>query len=146
MPENIITFKSALPGLPEELKEFQLLAVEQSSPFYLLKSVVEETICFILINPFAFFPEYQFELPEAEKNKLNLNDAGSDAKKVAVFCIVNASAGLSQATVNLMAPLIINTETNQAKQIMLSNEKYTIRHPLSLDDTQQSITSEREAE
>ncbi|MCD5406275.1 MAG: flagellar assembly protein FliW [Desulfotomaculum sp.] len=145
MPENVVTFKSGLPGLPAELTEFQLLAVEQNSPFFLLKSVVEETICFIVINPFNFLPEYQFELPAAEKNKLNLNDQQNTAKKVAIFCIVNVSEGLPKATVNLMAPLVVNTETNQAKQIVLSGDQYAIRHPLPVDGLQQSVTAEREA-
>ncbi len=129
---NKITFKSGLPGLPEELKEFQLLAVEENSPFYLLQSTTEKEICFILINPFPVFPDYEFDLPPEEKNKLEIK-APQD---LAVFCIVNAARGLKNATVNLLAPVVINTAKGLARQVVLQGEGYSLRQPLPAAESQ----------
>ncbi|MBM7591504.1 flagellar assembly factor FliW [Brevibacillus fulvus] len=35
-----------------------------------------------------------------------------------------------QVTVNLKAPIVINLENRMAKQIILNDDKYTIRQPL----------------
>ncbi len=134
MPANqpIITFKNGLPGL-EEHKQFRLTAVEQNSPFYLLLSAADENVGFILINPFAVYPDYEFNLPEEHKTNLNI----SDLNDVAVFCIVNAAGGLKNATVNLLAPVVVNVKTNAARQIVLNDKRYRIKHPLPQNGTGQ---------
>lgn len=128
MVENVFIFKTGLPGLPEELKEFQFISLQKDSPFYLLRSVHDEKICFVLINPFVFFPDYEFDLPEEDKTKINV----TDLKDVAVFCIVNASKGIKKATVNLLAPVVFNIKVGLARQVVLSDKRYNIRQPLSL--------------
>jgi len=123
---TVFTFTSGLPGLPEELKEFKFLTLQENSPYYLLQSVDDEQICLILLNPFSVFPEYEFNLPEEEKEKLKLENV----QHVAVFCVVNASQGLKNATINLLAPVVVNTNTGLAKQVVLNDKRYSIRHPL----------------
>lgn len=128
--QNIYTFKTGLPGLPEDLKDFNLIAIDKDSPFYLLQSTKDEEICFIVINPFLFFPGYEFDISNEEKTKLDLENNND----IAVFCIVNASEGLKTATVNLLAPIVVNTATGAAKQVVLNDQRYTIRQPLPLSD------------
>ncbi|MCL0106353.1 flagellar assembly protein FliW [Peptococcaceae bacterium] len=74
MSDNILNFKFGIPGLPKDLKKFQLVAVEKDSPFFLLRSVDELSVCFVLIDPFYFFPDYQVELPDQEQKELELHD------------------------------------------------------------------------
>ncbi|HOV79650.1 MAG TPA: flagellar assembly protein FliW [Bacillota bacterium] len=124
--KNILTFKSGIPGLPEEFKEFKFIALQENSAFYLLQSVLDEEICFILVDPFIFFPGYEFKLPEEDRNKIELQDI----KDVAVFCIVNASRGIKEATVNLCAPLVVNTAKRLARQIVLNDGGHNLRQPL----------------
>lgn len=124
--QNTITFPAGLPGLPKEYQQFTLLQPQPQSPFYLLQSVTDEQVCFILINPFLLFPQYEFNLPQEEKTKLRI----TAPEQVAVFTIVNASGGLKKATVNLLAPIVVNTHTKQARQVILNDKRYTIKHPL----------------
>lgn len=124
--QNTITFPAGLPGLPKEYRQFTLLQPQPQSPFYLLQSVTDEQVCFILINPFLLFPQYEFNLPQEEKTKLRI----TAPEQVAVFTIVNASGGLKKATVNLLAPIVVNTHTKQARQVILNDKRYTIKHPL----------------
>lgn len=124
--QPILTFPAGLPGLPTEYSEFTLTQPDQTSAFYLLQSVTDADLCFILINPFLFFNDYEFNLPPEEKAKLKI----TAPEQVAVFAIVNASDGLKTATVNLLAPVVVNTKTQQARQIILNDPRYTIRQPL----------------
>jgi flagellar assembly factor FliW len=122
-----ITFPAGLPGLPAELTEFELVAVAEKSPFFFLQSLQDENTGFILMNPFAFFPNYEFDLPEEDARALGIKAP----EEAAVFCIVNASRGLARATVNLLAPVVVNAATGTARQVVLVDGRYSIRHPLS---------------
>ncbi|OPY58776.1 MAG: Flagellar assembly factor FliW [Pelotomaculum sp. PtaU1.Bin035] len=124
--QNILTFPASLPGLPRELTRFSLTALPEDSPFFFLQSLQEDNTGFILINPFALYPDYEFDLPDEEAEALAL----TTPEYLAVFCIVNASRGLKSATVNLLAPVVLNTATGVARQIVLNDKRYTIRHPL----------------
>ncbi|SHJ52949.1 flagellar assembly protein FliW [Desulfofundulus thermosubterraneus] len=121
-----ITFPAGLPGLPAEMTAFELVAVAEESPFFFLQSLQDENIGFILVNPFAFFPNYEFDLREEDARALGIKVP----EEAAVFCIVNASRGLAHATVNLLAPVVVNAATGTARQVVLVDERYSIRHPL----------------
>lgn len=123
---KIITFPAGVPGLPAELTRFELAALAGDSPFFFLQSRQDENVGFILINPFALFSAYEFDLPDEEAEALGISDPGN----VAVFCIVNASRGIKNATVNLLAPVVVNTATGVARQVVLTDSRYGIRHPL----------------
>ncbi len=121
-----ITFPAGLPGLPAELTRFELVAVAEESPFFFLQSLQDENTGFILVNPFAFFLDYEFDLPEEDARALGIKAP----EEAAVFCIVNASRGLARATVNLLAPVVVNAATGTARQVVLVDERYSIRQPL----------------
>lgn len=124
--QHTLTFPSGLPGLPKEYQQFALLQPDPKSPFYLLQAVIDEQVCFILINPFLLFTHYEFDLPIEDKTKLQI----TTPEQVAIFAIVNASGGLKQATVNLLAPIVVNTQTKLARQVILNDKRYDIRQPL----------------
>lgn len=124
--QKVFTFAAGLPGLPPELTRFALVALAEDSPFFFLQSLQDDGIGFILANPFALFPGYEFDLPNEETTAL-----GKDApEQLAVFCIVNASRGLKNATANLLAPVVMNIATGAARQVTLSDKRYSLRHPL----------------
>jgi len=125
--QNVLTFPAGLPGLPPELNRFAITALSEGTPFFLLQSLQDDDIGFILLNPFALFPDYEFELPDQEAEILGCETP----EQVAVFCIVNASRGLKNATVNLLAPVVFNTATGMARQVVLNDKSYSTRQPLS---------------
>ncbi len=125
--KKIFIFTAGLPGLPAELNRYALIALSEDSPFFFLHSLKENDIGFILVNPFVFFPDYEFNLTAEESDVLDIKKPDEE---IAVFCIVNASRGLKKATINLLAPLMLNTDTGAARQVVLSDKRYSIRHPL----------------
>lgn len=125
---NIITFEHGIPGFENE-SQFVLLPIEENSIFQLLQSVKTENLAFIITSPYAMTTNYTFDLDEATVHSLDIkNDS-----EVAVFVIVTLKDTLTNSTVNLKAPIILNTRNNKAKQVILDNDTYAIRHNISLE-------------
>ncbi|NEU26072.1 flagellar assembly protein FliW [Paenibacillus polymyxa] len=121
--ESIFTFPKGIPGF-EHLRNFKLQ--EHNEMFSIFSAVEEDGISFITINPFDFVHDYEFELS---------NDALADIEvitreQIAVRCIVTWHSNRDKITVNLIAPIIFNTENLKGKQIILQNSEYTTRHAL----------------
>ena len=123
---KLITFPAGLPGLPAELNRFALIPLAENSPFFFFQSLQNENVGFILINPFSFFSDYEFDLSDEEAEALAI----ATPEQAAVFCIVNASQGIKNATVNLLAPVVVNVATGAARQVVLVDSRYGLRHPL----------------
>ena len=108
------------------------MALAPDSPFFFLQSTQDPEVGFILVNPFFFFPDYEFELPDEEAAALGI----ASPEETAVFCIVNAREGLKNATVNLLAPIVVNISTGAARQTVLVDDRYSLRHPLPRPGTE----------
>lgn len=116
-------FEDGIPGF-SHLQFFQLIQ-EEESPFFLIQSTEEKDIGFWVVNPFSFFPDYQFTLPEVSKEALRMEVDSP----VAVFSIVTIR-GKNQASVNLKAPIVLNLANRMGKQVILQEDSYPIRQPL----------------
>jgi len=124
--DAIISFKDGIIGFPEE-KEYVLLGqVDINSPFQFLQSITNEHLCFIVIPPFFFRKQYAVDLDEYVIDELKIEDE----KDVMIYAIVVVADKLEKSTANLKAPLIINMKSRRAKQIILENTDYKIRHYL----------------
>ncbi len=121
-----ISFPWGIPGL-EDYKEFTLSLLESGSFFYFLQSTTGPEVGLLIVNPFAVYKDYEFDLSEEVTGQLKI----SGQKQVAVLCTVNTSKGIELATVNLLAPIVINTEHLLAKQVVLNDKRYSFRTPLN---------------
>ncbi len=121
-----VSFPWGLPGL-EEYREFTLHLLGGGSPFCFLQAAGQREIGLLLVNPYVFYDHYEFELSEETADQLKIDGE----RQAAVLCTVNASRGLEAATVNLLAPIVINTERLLAKQVVLNNQRYSLRTPLN---------------
>lgn len=127
-PGLLISFPWGIPGL--EYTEYAFSALAPDSPFYYLRSTAEPRVGLILVNPFAAYGDYEFDLDGGVADQLEI----TDQKQLAVLCTVNTSRGIDQATVNLLAPIVINTEKLLAKQVVLNDRRYSLRTPLALKE------------
>ena len=122
--KRIIEFNSGLLGF-EELKEFTLIGNEdETSPFKWLQCVNEPQMAFAVANPFLIVKDYDFELNDEEAEKLGIEKS----EEVAVYVIVVVPEELEKMSMNLKAPLIINSRNRKGAQIVLDTDKYTVRH------------------
>ena len=123
--KDIIMFEKGILGL-EDLKKFLLVKLEEYEPFYLLQSIEDEDIGFILACPFDFYNEYEFDLKEDLIERLDIKNQ----EDVTIFTTVTLNSNVSKITTNLKAPIIINIYNKLGEQIILDKEKYQIKHPL----------------
>ena len=81
---------------------------------------------FVVAAAGVFFPGYQPVLDDATAGRLGLEDA-DDAL---VLTIVTVGADVSAAHANLLAPVVVNTRTGVAEQVVLSGQDFPLRAPL----------------
>lgn len=122
---DIIHFQHGLPGFEEE-RQFILLSISNDSIYQVLQSINTKEIAFIVASPFITIKHYNFELDEATVESLQINDE----REVAVLGIVTLKETLASSTINLKAPIVLNTTNKQAKQVILDNSTFTIHQPL----------------
>ncbi|WP_203363290.1 flagellar assembly protein FliW [Bacillus sp. REN10] len=125
--EDVWTFNQGIPGFADE-KQFTLLAFPDNDVFFVLQSTSTPELGFVVTNPFAFFPEYDIQLDEAVVEALQLEKA----EEAAVYTILTVKEPFEQTTANLQAPIILNTTNKQAKQVILNDNRYHIRHSIFL--------------
>lgn len=117
-------------GIPafEKLKKFYFQ--RHNEYFSLMVSIEDSEKSFIIVNPFDFVENYEFELSEEHLNELGI----TCQKEITVYSIVTWHSDPSKITLNLLAPLVINRENRKGKQIVLQNTAYTTRHRLWTND------------
>ena len=120
---RLITFEEGILGFPNE-HDYALIQTGEGSGFYWLQSVDCHELAFVVCDPRLFVADYQVPVKLEELEKVGL-DEPSDAQ---VFIIVNKVDSL--LTGNLQGPLVVNVQNRRARQLVLSDKRYSTRHPL----------------
>lgn len=123
--EEILKFPKGLPGFPNETA-FAYIPYGPDSPLVFLQSIGEPNLTFLIVEPFTFFSDYQFELDDTYTQDLGL----SGESLVEVYNIVSVPEKAEEMTANLLAPIVVNWQTRTAMQIVLEKSAYTTRHRL----------------
>jgi len=123
--DNVITFKDGLLGF-EDLREFVILNIEEWRPFEWLVSIENPDVTFPIVNPAAFFTDYQPMQQIQDVSALGIKDK----KSAETYCTVTLGNKPENATVNLKGPILINMQNRVGKQYILEGEQYTRNHPI----------------
>lgn len=126
VPEDkILTFKEGLPGFPQ-IHRFVVLELEEIKPFQYLQALDDPPITLFIINPFMVVPTYEFRLSETDMADVN----SKNSSELAVYAVATIPENPSDATINLMAPIVINENERCGKQVILHESPYSVKHPL----------------
>jgi flagellar assembly factor FliW len=132
IPEDkVITFKEGVPGFPQ-IRRFAVVEMDELKPFQYLQALDDPPIALFIINPFMVDPTYKFRLTDSDMEDIN----SKNAAEVAVFAVATIPEDPSEATLNLMAPIVINEKGRCGKQVILHESPYSVKHPLFSNDTQ----------
>lgn len=123
--KDIVEFKKGLPGF-ENLKKFILFPVEENEVFSILHSVEDEDIGIVVVSPFLFIKDYEFDLKEEKAKELEVEGH----EDVFILNTVTLNSKIEEITINLKAPIVINIKRRSGEQIILDNPNYDIKHPL----------------
>ncbi|WOV85003.1 flagellar assembly protein FliW [Sporosarcina jeotgali] len=119
------TFPNGLPGLEQE-KTFVLLPIEGNNTFQVMQSTTTPIIGLIVSNPFPLVPDYSFKIDDSTIELLNIQSQ----EEFTVLVIMSLKQPFETSTLNLQGPLIFNTNNQKAKQMILNDTKYNLRHPI----------------
>lgn len=122
----VFSFVSPIIGF-EDAQKFILIESENNNIFKWLQSTEYPDLAFPVSKPSNFKIEYNFEINDENVDMLGLNTVDD----VLAINIVNIPEGKPQnATINLLAPVIINKRRKVAAQIILENTDYLVKQPL----------------
>lgn len=117
--DKIITFEKGLIGLPD-LKKFALItdAEGDNSKIQWLQSLDEPEMSLPLINPYEILEEYN---PVVEDELLKpLGDFKEE--DLMLLVTIRVPEDITQMTINLKGPIIINAETRKGCQIIVEDD------------------------
>ena len=117
---SIINFVSPIIGF-EQIKQYVIVKLSQNDKFSWLQSVDNDSVTFPITVPQAFDIEYTFEIDDNNQKLLNLNDAND----LLTFNIVTIPLNRPEdATINLLAPIVVNIKENKGAQLILSGSNH----------------------
>jgi flagellar assembly factor FliW len=119
---QILTFPGGLIGFGQ-FKKYALLDAAQQ-PFYWLQSMEVMEIAFVLINPLVFRPDYKPDVPEEDREELDLESL----EDLLVFSIVTIPENQNRMTANLQGPLLINRKNRIGRQSISLNPAWGLKH------------------
>jgi flagellar assembly factor FliW len=126
LPEDqVILFKEGVPGFPQ-IHRFVMLDFEDLKPFQYFQALDDPPIALLVVNPFSVDPTYAFQLSKSDMEDIQT----SDTNETAVYAVATIPDDPEQATINLMAPIVVNVKKKCAKQVILHDGIYSVKHPL----------------
>jgi flagellar assembly factor FliW len=118
-----ITFTDGILGFPQR-RRYALIQTSPDPIFFWLQSLEDPGLAFVVCDPLAFVADYQAPIRHDDVEALGLRDL-SDAQ---VLVICNKVDG--HLTANLLGPLVVGAHSLRAKQLVLSDKRYSTRHRL----------------
>ena len=131
---RLIHFPKGILGFPDQ-PDYALVQTAEDSGFYWLQAVTRAELAFVVCDPRLFVPDYVVPVKLEELAQIGL----SDPSGAQVFTIVNKVDNI--LTGNLQGPIVVNIETRQGRQLVLSDRRYSTRHPLmNLNQRDQAVS------
>lgn len=140
--KDVIDFPRGLVGLRQE-RQFVLLRKTPESPVGWLQSVTTPALALPVVSVDALAADIPLgEMIDA------VAQAGLDADidQCAVMAVLCAPGATTAATVNLLAPIVVNATTRTGAQVILERAQFTAREPFALSTTnRKQFAASREA-
>src|SRR3954463_15624382 len=122
-----ITFPAGLPGFPHAHVFHLAPWGGDGTPFSLMTSVDDPDVGFVVVEPWVFYPDYEFDLDTSTSERLGLAEGGDSI----VLCVVTLGERPEEATVNLLGPIVVNRYSREACQAVLDPSLFNVRAPLA---------------
>lgn len=126
MPDiPVIELVHPMPGFPD-ISRFALVQVDDDGVLCALRSLEDPDLRFLVVPPATFFPDYAPVVDDATVADLAI---GTD-EDVLVLVVLNAGGSIADTTANLLAPILVNTVTHRACQVILDDQSLSVCAPL----------------
>lgn len=124
---KLITFDMGMIGFTD-LKQYMLIhdSEKEGSLVSWLQSIDEPELAFPVINPLAIKEDYN---PVVEDELLKPIGEVKEGDMF-VLCTITVPSDIEKTTANLKAPIVINTGTRKACQIIVESDEYKVKYPI----------------
>ena len=125
--EKVITFEKGIIGFPD-LKKFALIhdSDKKDSNIQWLQSLDDGAVAFPVMDPNGIVDEFNPVVSDDLMERLGDYDVNND---LAVAVILRVPSDIKDMSVNLKAPVIINTRNNKAIQLIVESD-LAVRFPI----------------
>ena len=121
----VIELVQPMPGFPADSR-FELTHLDDDGVLGALRSLDTDGLQFLVVPAAHFYPTYEPVVSDEVVADLGIRAAAD----VLVLLVVHAGASLAETTVNLRAPLLVNTPTLKAAQVILDDADLAVAAPL----------------
>ena len=111
----IFSVKAPIPGF-DDIKEVELQKIDEFFVKFISKT---DPTTFTLINPFML-RTYEFDIPEYFQNLLGITEKSN----ILILNIMIIATPIEQSTINFIAPLVFNVDTQSVAQVILDANQY----------------------
>ena len=118
----VISFPGGVPGF-QMCRRFVVIAPEELAPLRCLNALDSPEPSFLVIDPLLVDPSYDLTLRDFERARL-----GAPGETLLWLAIVTVTP--EGATVNLRAPVVINTARMVGCQFIRDNSDYPVSFPI----------------
>jgi flagellar assembly factor FliW len=128
--EAVFDFPLGLPAFEDE-KRFVLIELPENAPLVFLQSLRNPLLCFLAFPILVADREYRLAVSAEDLATLDLNGERQPelGREVLVLALISLHGDLP-ATVNLMAPVILNLKTRRGLQAIRQDRLYSHQHSL----------------
>ncbi len=121
----VIEFVAPIPGFPGA-RRFVLVRIDDGALLYSLTCLDPPGLRFLVAPPAPFFPEYAPEIDDETLQALGT----ADPADLLLLLVVSTGESAGEATVNLMAPIVLDQRHRRAVQLVLNGQGLPVREPL----------------
>lgn len=121
---DIMEFSDGLLGF-EHLKRFFIVDPADETLILWLQSADADEVAFPILEPKLFKADYKVRLSANELRTLRID--ATNKNDTLVYCILTIPAEVSAMSANLKAPIVINSASRQARQVVLQENEYSVK-------------------
>lgn len=131
---QVVEFVEPIPGFPDE-RTFSLAPLGEDAVLFVLRSLRTPRLRFVVMPPAAFFPDYQPAVDAQDVAALGdlagrVTGDGEPEVELQVLVIVSVTDSITDATANLLAPIVLDPASGRAMQVVLNDARLPLRAPL----------------
>jgi flagellar assembly factor FliW len=116
----ILDLAVPMPGFPA-YRKFVLVRLNDDGLLYAFTSIEDPSLRFLVAPPEPFFPDYAPEIENEVFAALNTKDPDR------LLVMVVITAGVNETTANLLAPIIVDRDSQRAIQVVLTGSGMPVR-------------------
>ncbi len=110
----------------EDYHRFIVLDVLKDSPFKWFQSLKDPSLAFVVCDPWYFFKDYAPVILDSDKQELEIYSDND----IMLITIATVPKNISNTTLNLLSPILINSKKMIGNQVILYESNYQSRHKI----------------